>query len=70
MYTEKCDIDGKRGIKRVREHGDYVVIANRELHRQGESSRFALVNERQKAVDSVHPSPTEAFTTAKGMTGG
>ena len=70
MYAEKCNIEGKRGIKRVREHGDYVVIANRELHRLGASSRFALVNERQEAVDSIYSSSTKAFTAAKGLTGG
>jgi hypothetical protein len=65
MYSNKCDLRGKPGIQRLDSVGPYSVIANRKLHERGRSSRFAVVNEREAWVDSVHPTPDRAMAVAR-----
>ena len=67
MYSDKCDLRGKTGIQRLERVGPYSVIANRRLHEQGRSHRFAVVNEREAWVDSVHPTPDRAMAAAKTL---
>ncbi|HET7011506.1 MAG TPA: hypothetical protein VFI11_12095 [Anaerolineales bacterium] len=67
MYAEKCDLRGKRGVQRLERIGPYSVIANRALHEEGKSSRFAVVNEPEAWVDSVHPSEARAISTAQSL---
>jgi hypothetical protein len=64
MFAEKCKLEGRSGVKRLESAGPYVVIANRILDEAGKSSRFAVVNEREAWVDSVHSTPSRAMSTA------
>jgi hypothetical protein len=67
MFSLKCDLRGKSGVKRLEQIGDYVVIANRLLDDKGQSSRFAIVNEPQAWVDSVHSTPASALAAARAL---
>jgi hypothetical protein len=67
MYSEKCDLRGRRGIERLERQGPYTVIANKVLYEEGRSSRFTVVNEREAWVDSVHPTPDRAMAAAKTL---
>jgi len=52
-FAEHADLN-KQGIIRLDEIGAYVVIANKALYEQGRAGRFAVANEREHWVDSVH----------------
>jgi hypothetical protein len=65
MYSEKCELRGKSGIQRLDRAGPYSVIANRTLHEQGRSRRFAVVNEPEAWVDSVHTTMERARAAAQ-----
>jgi len=53
MYSDKCNLDGKRGIEILDHAGDYTMIANRTLYAHGQARKFAVVNTRRHNVDSV-----------------
>ena len=67
MYSEKCELRGRAGIKHLERIGPYSVIANKALFDRGRSTRFTIVNEREAWVDSVHPSPAKAIAAARGL---
>jgi len=67
MYADKCELQGRSGVKRLESVGAYVVIANRVLDDEGKSRRFAVVNEREAWVDSVHSTPVTAISTAMDL---
>ena len=67
MYADKCDLQGRSGVKRLESIGAYVVIANKILDDRGRSSRFTVVNEREAWVDSVHSTPGNAVSTAREL---
>ena len=67
MYAEKCELQGRSGVKRLESVGAYVVIANKILDDRGRSSRFTVVNEREAWVDSVHSTPAMAMSTAMDL---
>lgn len=69
MYADRCELEGRSGVKRLESVGAYVVIANRILDDGGRSSRFTVVNEREAWVDSVHSTPGNAMTTARDLAG-
>jgi hypothetical protein len=68
MFSEKADLRGKSGVKRLEQVGDYVIIANRLLDDAGRARRFAVVNETRAWVDSVHSSPSRALAVARELT--
>lgn len=65
MYSEKCSLQNKAGIKRLEQVGAFLVIANKWLYETGKSRRFALVNEMEKFVHSVHGSQRAAVVYAQ-----
>lgn len=67
MYSDKCELRGKSGVKRLERIGPYVVIAIRMLHDRGRSTRFTIVNEPEAWVDSVHPTPARAMAAAREL---
>lgn len=67
MYSDKCELQGRSGVKRLESVGAYVVIANRILDDGGRSSRWTVVNEREAWVDSVHSTPGNAVSTAREL---
>jgi hypothetical protein len=65
MYSEKCKLQGRNGIKQLDRVGPYLVIANRRLHETGESRRYVLVNETELWVHSIHGSQHAAVVFAQ-----
>ena len=60
-FAEHADLE-KVGIIRLDEIGAYVVIANKTLYEQGRAGRFAVANDREHWVDSVHFTRDEALS--------
>jgi hypothetical protein len=67
MYTESCDLEGKKGVKELDRNEPYAVIANRELHERGQSGKFAVVNVDKEFVNSVHTKPAAAKSIVEAM---
>ena len=65
MYSEKCKLQGRKGIKQLDRVGPYLVIANRRLHETGESRRYVLINETELWVHSIHGSQHAAVVFAQ-----
>jgi hypothetical protein len=65
MLSEKCNLQGLRGITQLDRIGPYVVIANRWLYDAGESSRYALIREVGLGVHSFHSSQYAAVMSAQ-----
>jgi hypothetical protein len=65
MFSEKCTLQGRNGIKQLDRVGHYLVIANRRLYETGESRRYALVDEARQNVHSVHGSQHAAVVFAQ-----
>ena len=65
MFSEKCKLTGRSGIKQLDRVGPYLVITNKWLYEIGASRRFALVNETERSVDSIHGSQNAAFVFAQ-----
>lgn len=57
----------KPGVKRLEQVGPYAVIANRKLYNDGKSTRFAVINTRNKFVDSVHSDYLKALSYTHRM---
>ncbi len=66
-FSESCKLLGRSGIKRLDQIGTYLVIANRTRFDEGASHRFAVVNELEKWVDSVHGSHRSALKRAQKL---
>ncbi len=66
-FSEQCKVQGRPGIKRLEQIGTYLVIANRTRFDEGVSHRFAVVNELEKWVDSVHGSYRAALKRAQKL---
>jgi hypothetical protein len=60
MFSIRCILEGKRGIKELDNAGVYAIITNRTLVTRGEAHKFVLVNNRKSWVDSVYRSNAEA----------
>jgi hypothetical protein len=60
MFSSRCILEGKRGIKELDNAGAYAIITNRTLLNRGEAHKFVLVNNRKSWVDSVYQSNAEA----------
>ena len=65
MFSEKCKLQGRNGIKQLDRVGPYLVITNRRLHESGASRRYALVNEAELSVHSIHGSQDAAIVVAQ-----
>ncbi len=65
MFSEKCTLQGRNGIKQLDRVGSLLVIVNRQLHEAGESRRYALVDEAKRYVHSVHGSQRAAVVFAQ-----
>jgi hypothetical protein len=65
MFSEKCQLQGRSGIKRLDRVGPFLVITNGRLHEIGASRRYALVNETELWVDSIHGSQHAAVVFAQ-----
>ena len=52
-FAEHADLE-KVGIIRLDAVGPYVVIANKTLYELGRAGRFAVANDQEHWVDSVH----------------
>ena len=64
MFSDHLILQGKHGVKRVSREGPYTVIANKQLYEWGKAGKFAVVNEPEAWVDSVHDSFNEAAARA------
>jgi hypothetical protein len=67
MFSDKCKLQGLNGIKQLDRVGPYLVIANRQRHEKGGSNRYALVNESELWVHSVHGSQLAAVVIAQNQ---
>lgn len=65
MFSEKCKLQGRNGIKQLDRVGPYLVITNRRLHDSGASRRYTLVNEAELSVHSIHGSQYAATVFAQ-----
>jgi len=65
-FAEHADLR-KVGIVRLDEIGAYVVIANKALYEQGRAGRFAVANDREHWVDSVHFTRAEALSLTQKL---
>jgi hypothetical protein len=65
MFSEKCQLQGRNGIKQLDRVGPYVIIANRQLYETGQSSRYTLIHEMESQVHSVHGSHLSAVEFAQ-----
>jgi hypothetical protein len=65
MVSKKCNLQGRIGIKQLDRVGPYLVITNRWLYETGESRRYALVNEAERWVHSIHASQYAAVQFAQ-----
>jgi len=65
MFSEKCTLQGRNGIKRLDRVGPYLVITNGRLYEIGTSRRYALVNEAELWVHSIHGSQHAAVVFAQ-----
>jgi hypothetical protein len=65
MFSEKCKLQGRNGIKQLARVGPYLVITNRRLYEIGESRRYTLVNEAELSVHSIHGSRYAAIEFAQ-----
>jgi len=68
MFSEKCRVQGLKGIKQLDRVGPYIVITNRRLYETGDSHRYALINEAELCVHSIHSSKRAAVTSAQKNT--
>ncbi len=66
-FSDSCKLQGRSGIKRLDQIGTYLVIANKTLFDEGSSHRFAVVNELENWVDSVHGSHRSALKRAQNL---
>ncbi len=66
-FSDQCKVQGRPGIKRLDQIGTFLVIANRNRFEKGDSHRFAVVNELEKWVDSVHGSHRAALKRARKL---
>ena len=64
MFSEKCKVQGLKGIKQLDRVGPDIVITNRRLYETGDSHRYVLVNEAELPVDSIHSSKCAAVMFA------
>jgi hypothetical protein len=67
MFSEKCQLQDRDGIKELDRVGVYLVIANRQLYETGAARRYALVNEEKHFVHSVHDSQRAALVAQQGI---
>ena len=65
MFSDKCTLKDRSGIKELDRVGPYLVITNRWLYEIGKSRRYALVNETERWVDSIHGSQYAALVFAR-----
>ena len=65
-FAEHADLR-KIGIIRLDEIGAYIVIANKALYKQGRAGRFAVANEREHSVESVHFTRAEALSVTQKL---
>lgn len=65
MFSEKCKLQGRGGIKHLDRVGPFLVITNGRLHEIGASRRFTLVNEAELWVHSIHGSQRAAVVFAE-----
>jgi hypothetical protein len=68
MLSDKCNLQGLSGIMQLDHVGPYVIITNRWLYEIGESSRYALINEANLWVRSIHGSQSAAVLSAQQHT--
>ena len=67
MYARKCDLRDKHGIEELDRAGPYAIIVNRRLYSRGQAGKFAVVNEQQAWVDSVHHNYGRARSTLRSL---
>ncbi len=65
MFSEKCSVQNRSGIQRVKRIGNFVVIVNKWRYEQGVPRKFALVHEADQYVHSVHGSERSAVAYAQ-----
>ena len=65
MFSEKCTLQDRDGIKRLDQVGAYLVITNRRLYEIGAARRYTLVNDTKRWVHSVHGSQLAAVVFAQ-----
>jgi len=65
MFSEKLRLQAKSGIKRLEQVGAFLVIANKHIYETGKPRKFALVNESEQYVHSVHGSQRAAVVYAQ-----
>jgi hypothetical protein len=64
MFSEKCKLEGRSGIKQLDHVGPYLVIANRRLYETGAARRYTLVNEAELCVHSIYATQHAAVVFA------
>ena len=65
MFSEKCTLQGRSGIKHLDRVGPFLVITNGRLYKRGASRRYTLVNEAELWVHSIHGSHHAAVVFAE-----
>ena len=65
MFSETCKLQGLDGIKHLDRVGPYLIITNRSLYENSEANRYALINEAELWVHSVHGSQHAAIVFAQ-----
>ena len=67
MFSARCVLNDKKGIKELDNAGAYAIITNRTLANRGEAHKFVLVNNRKLCIDSVYHTNAEAEQALKNM---
>lgn len=65
MFSDHLILKGKRGVKQLDKSGPYAVIVNKRLYDRGQAGKYTVVNVKERWVDSVHHSRTEAINEAR-----
>ncbi len=67
MFARRCNLKGRRGIKRLDHEGVYAIIANRALYDRSLATRFAIVNAEKYWVENVYGSHNEARSALQAL---
>jgi len=65
MFSDQVSLQGKPGVKRLEHWGAYTVIVNKRLFEKGKAGKYALVNVKERWVESVYFSHALAASEAR-----
>ena len=65
MFSDQLSLQDKRGVKRLEQSGAYIVIVNKRLFEAGKAGKYALVNVKERWVESVYFSHSQAANEAR-----